>query len=333
MAYIRKRNNGYYYANWKEKRSNGQWYTMADSLQTKNKTLAQKRFNAKFPYGFSDAKECYLGEWMVEYRRTLGNEQLDSKTLSKYLIQAETFIKFFNGRIKRLSECRHEHIIEFQSSLSQKGFSLSTIAGYGRGLRKMFNIAANLEYVRKNPMAKIKVGKMEQRQRFFNPDDMKRIIDAAQGNDFNLALVLFMFQTGFRIQEVVDSRWENISLSNRTITVVGKGKKRRLQKIPALAYDAIVRLQGKGPTIFGKKQKQLYRDVKDVLDKAGVKGSPHTFRDTYATYSVKVMPVSTLRDRMGHGSLIQTDKYTHALNSDVPSEVMKYFEDWKIENG
>ena len=331
MAYLRKRKNGIYYACWKEKRSSGVWYTMAKTMKTKNRTLAQKRFNQSFPDGFGDVRECYVEEWLEQYKANISAQQLDPKSRNKYLIQVETFIKFFNGRIRKVSDFRHEHIIEFQNHLIHKGYSTSTIAGYDRGLKKMFTVAAALEYVRKDPMAKIKVGKMAQRQIFFKPAEILKILDAAKEDNYSLALVLYFLQTGFRIQEVVDSRWENLNQTSRTITVVGKGKKSRRQKIPALAYEAIIKLQGKWPTIFGKSQKRLYSYIKAVFNKAGVQGSPHTFRDTYATYSIKVMPPSTLRDRMGHGNLIQTDKYTHAMNGDVPAEVMKYFEDWKTE--
>lgn len=332
MAYLRKRENGTYYACWKEKRSNGMYYTMAKTLKTKNRAVAQKRFNNSFPDGFGDVRECYVNEWITQYKANIAVQQLDPKSKDKYLIQAETFINFFNGRVRKISEFRHEHIIEFQNHLIGKGYSPSTIAGYDRGLKKMFTVASALEYVRRSPMAKIKVGKMAQRQVFFKPPEIIKILDVAQKDNYSFALILFFLQTGFRIQEVVDSRWENLNHTTRTITVVGKGKKQRRQKIPALAYEAIVKFQDKWPTIFGKSQKQLFRYIKDILDQAGVQGSPHTFRDTYATYSIKVMPPSTLRDRMGHASLIQTDKYTHAMNGDVPAEVMKYFEDWKTDN-
>ena len=332
LTYLRKRNNGIYYACWKEKRINGMWYTMSKTLKTKNRTLAQRRFNISFPDGFGDVRECYVDEWMLKYEESLSVQQLDPKTLDKYIVQAETFINFFKGRVRKISEFRHEHIIEFQNHLRQKKYSLSTLAGYGRGLKKMFNVAESSEYLRKNPMAKVKVGRMEQRQRFFKPTEIIKIIEIAQKDVYSLALVLFFLQTGFRIQEVVDSRWENLNQTSRTITVVGKGKKRRFQKIPALTFEAIMRLKSKWPTIFGKSQKQLFRYIKDILNKAEVQGSPHTFRDTYATYSIRIMPPDTLRNRMGHASLIQTDKYTHAMNGDVPVEVMKYFEDWKTDN-
>ena len=326
MAYLRKRKNGIYYACWKEKRSNGMYYTMAKTLKTKNRTAAQRYFNNLFPDGFGDIRECFVNEWIDQYKKSISVQQLDPKSLDKYLVQAEKFVEFFKGRIRKISEFRHEHIIEFQNHLIAERYSPSTIAGYDRGLKKMFTVASALEYVRRSPMAKIKVGKMAQRQIFFKPSEVIKIVEAAQKDSYSLALVLFFLQTGFRIQEVVDSRWENLNSNSRTITIVGKGKKPRRQKIPALAYEAIMKFQGRWPTIFGKSQKRLYSYLKAILSEAGVQGSPHTFRDTYATYSVKVMPVSTLRDRMGHASLVQTDKYTHAMNGDVPAEVMRYFE-------
>ena len=331
MAHFRKRKNGFYYAYWKEKRTNGQWYTMAKSLKTKNKFVAQRKFNFKFGDGIDEIKECYIEEWVELFKRSLSVEDLDSKTVSKYLYHAERFVNFFNGIVRRMSDFKHEHRIDFMGQLSQSGNSPSTVAGYGRSLRKMFNIALDLEYIRKSPMARVKVGRMAQRQRFFMPEEIEKIVEKARENEYDLALILFFLQTGFRIQEVVDSYWASINHNNRTIKVTGKGKKIRIQKIPQLTYEAIMKLSGKWPTIFGRSQKALYRYVIDVLARAGVEGNPHVFRDSYATYSIKVMPLSTLRERMGHGSLVQTDKYAHALNSEVKPEVLSYYQDWEIQ--
>jgi site-specific recombinase XerD len=332
LAHLRKRENGYYYAYWKEKRSNGGWYTMAKALKTKNKILAQKRFNIHFVDGFEEIKECYLEEWPKLFERSLSVESLDHKTVSKYIFHAKKFTDYFKGNVRKMSNFKHEHMIEFMGHLSKGDNSPSTVAGYGRSLRKMFNVALDLEYIRKNPMAKVKVGRMAQRQRFYAPDEIEAILKTAGEDEYSRALILFFLQTGFRIQEVVDSYWTNINHSTRTIKVTGKGKKTRIQKIPQLAYDAIMKLSGKWPTIFGRSQKSLYRYVKDILIKAKVDGSPHAFRDTYATYSLKTtMSLSTLRDRLGHGSLEQTNKYAHALNSEVKPEVLIYFQDWEIQ--
>ncbi len=330
MAHFRKRNNGYYYAYWKEKRSTGQWYSMAETLKTKKKSVAQKRFIQKFGENMDNIKECYLEEWVKLFQRSLDLQELDSKTTDKYTYHARRFVSFFSGKVRKMSDFNHENMVQFMGNLQQLDNSPSTVAGYARSLRKMFNVALDLEYIRKNPMAKIKIGKMAQRQRFFMPDEIEKIIETAKGDDYSYALVMFFIQTGFRIQEVVDSAWDNLNHTTRTIKVTGKGKKVRIQKIPQIAYEAIMKLSGKWPTLFGRKQKQLYRDLKDILVKAGVKGSPHVFRDTYATYSIKTMPLSTLRDRMGHGSLEQTNKYAHALNSDVKPEVLIYFQDWQM---
>ena len=135
LAYLRKRKNNIYYACWKEKRSNGIWYTMAKTMKTKNRTLAQKRFNQSFPDGFGDVRECYVDEWLEQYKANISVQQLDPKSKDKYLVQADAFIKFFNGRVRKISDFRHEHIIEFQNHLIHKEYSPSTIAGYDRGLK------------------------------------------------------------------------------------------------------------------------------------------------------------------------------------------------------
>ena len=54
-------------------------------------------------------------------------------------------------------------------------------------------------------MKKISIGKMAKRTRFFNQEEIRKILKLLRvmtmGNDYDRALVLFFLQTGCRIQE------------------------------------------------------------------------------------------------------------------------------------
>ncbi|HEY5390914.1 MAG TPA: tyrosine-type recombinase/integrase [Hanamia sp.] len=331
MAYWRKRNNGYYQVCWKVKTADGAWKTMCKSLKTKNQVVAKKKFDAMFSEDEFDLKECPLFEWPDQFERVLKADDLDPKTIEKYMHHARKAVDFLSASAGRMRDIRYEHIVNFINSIKESGFSPSTVGGYKRSLKKMFGKAIKLGFMSKNPMAGIPIGKMEQRELFFSQGDIRKILEATKGNDYDNALALYFLQTGFRIQEVADSKWESINHDQRTIRVVGKYKKARTQKIPWQAYEAISKLDRSGPTIFGKQEKQLYKDVKAILQRAKVIGYPHAFRDTYGTYSIKLMGVSTLRDRMGHGSIVQTDKYSHGLNVAVEPGILALFSDWEIK--
>ena len=196
----------------------------------------------------------------------------------------------------------------------------------------MFRTADKLGYIRKNPMKDVPLGIIEKRTRFFNQEETRQILFAAQKDEYSYALALFFLQTGFRIEEVSDSFWENINHEARTIAVVGKYKKQWIQKIQIQTYEAIMQLERQGKSIFMKKQRQLSRDLMEILNKAGIKGSSHDFRRTYASYSMKFMDIVTLRDRLGHSNLKQTSDYAQAIHFRIDDDIKALFNDWEIRD-
>jgi len=334
MAYLCKRYKCYWSVCWKHKLPDGRWITKAKSLKTTNKSIAKKRFDLQYSDGIGMVKECDLRDWMEKYKYELKNnnqKKLGSLAFSKYVHDTGEFCNFMDGKVFHLSQITRDHVNDFIKKLTGKNYSQSTISGYKRSLRKMFRIAMVLELIRKNPMENMPIPSSIERTKFFFQEEIRKILEAASDNDYQTALALFFLQTGFRISEVTRASWEYINHSNKTIQVLGKGNKYRIQKLPARLYEAVVKIKTDRSLIFGKSLKQIERDIKGVLNTARIDGNSHDFRRSYATYSMQVMPMDVLRNRMGHSSLQQLDKYTRGFNQEIAPDIKELFNDWQIK--
>ena len=333
MPYLFRLYKNYWYVCWKVKQADGRWITKAKSLKTKNKIVAKKKFEAIYSDGAEKAKECDFSAWLKQYEYELKNNnqtKLSRLTLVKYQHNVSAFAAFMAGKIVYISQVGRDHVNDFFKMLADKGFSSSSISGYKRSLKKMFRVANILGCIRKNPMENIPIPANKERTRFFSEEEIRKILKAVEGNDYQTALVLYFLLTGFRVSEVTRSSWEYVNHTNKTIQVLGKGNKYRIQRLPTRLYEAITKIRTDEPTIFGKSIKQIERDLKAALNKAGIDGNCHDCRRSYATYSIKILSPDLLRNRMGHSSLQQLDKYTRGFNREIPADIKELFSDWQI---
>lgn len=306
------------------------------SLQTKNEIVAKRKLK---DLGGGD-QDILIDDVYETFKKNIAQEGLNSKTSTKYLQHLDIFIGFISKTVYKVKDIKKEHLLDFLAYLAKPGVltedgaTISTISGYKRTLKKLFIMFEQEDALIKNPMRWIKVGRMENTIKFFKQDEIRRILAAVAGNDYEMALVLYFLQTGLRIQGVVDSSWEkNVNLDRQSLKIKVKRKKEIIIRIPTLSFGAICRIKKRDKIFDTNRQKTIYESVKKILEKAGVEGSPHDFRDTYATYSLHIgVPLPVVRDRLGHSSIATTDKYSHAINFRVDNDIKELFNDWEIRN-
>lgn len=154
------------------------------------------------------------------------------------------------------------------------------------------------------------------------PDDYRRIRDRL--------LVLLIYATGMRRQEVADLRLGMVDLHRKVFKIRGKGdKEREIPIIPVLYEKILVYLQKRieefafdtGDAFFlTDKGAPLYLEfVNDTVKKelAGLEGfegkvSPHVLRHSFATHLLNGgAELDSIKEVLGHSSLAATQVYTH----------------------
>jgi integrase/recombinase XerD len=164
----------------------------------------------------------------------------------------------------------------------------------------------------------------------------------------NKRIIQLILNTGLRISEVINLKWNDINLTSGKINVLeGKGKKDRVLWVNSNVITSLIRyrerqegvLVGKGfsPcaikyvfTSFSNKKlspgnlrKSFYKCSNESINR---QVSPHQYRHTYATRLLsETKNLRVVQKSLGHSDLSTTQIYTHIVDEEMES-TLKDFE-------
>ena len=153
------------------------------------------------------------------------------------------------------------------------------------------------------------------------------------------AMMLLLFDTGIRLNEAVNLKYQDIG--HETLTVKGKGEKIRQVYLPGEAADALnsylkIRKKPNSPedydfiftTELGRKMSYDYfrKILFEIGRAAGIPFHAHMARHTYATQLLKAgMDVVYVARLLGHEKLDTTQIYLHPSQEDAILQAKKIF--------
>lgn len=171
----------------------------------------------------------------------------------------------------------------------------------------------------------------------------------------NKTMIRLMLDTGLRLSEMINLKWNNVNLQTGEIKVIeGKGNKDRILWINNKTLE-LLRIWRKRQTEKVEIAKNIFttstgnklqsKDVRDMVyryaKKAGIqeetekhyrnkegcklketykekKVSPHTFRHTFATNLLrKSNNLKIVQKALGHSSILTTQIYTHIVDEEL----------------
>ena len=180
--------------------------------------------------------------------------------------------------------------------------------------------------------------------RFLERDEVQRLLRElpSQGRLAlrDRAMILFLYNTGARVQEAADLRAGHLDLDDHpTVRLHGKGDKWRTcplwqqtaqtleqllrsQPQPITAQAAVFTARGQPLTRYGI-YKIIRRHANDLDDtRTGRRGSPHTFRHTAAVHLLEAgVEVNVIRGWLGHADLTTTNRYAD-INTNAKQEAL-----------
>jgi site-specific recombinase XerD len=192
---------------------------------------------------------------------------------------------------------------------------------------------------------------------YLDPDELKAIMDridvAGRNGIRDQALLLLMYNTGARVQEIVDIKLNDLRLDAASqIKLTGKGKKQRviplwqdtieavnayiLVRKPKLEDDQHLFLNDKGESItrFGIRyiiKKYTDKAIKEQPSLKQKKVSPHTFRHTTAMHLLQAgNELNVVRLWLGHANLNTTHMYAE-INMEMKKEILSKVQPPKLK--
>jgi integrase/recombinase XerC len=250
------------------------------------------------------------------------------------LIQFTDFLKL-QYQIQNPSEASHLFIRSFIINLIEQNVTPRSVNRKISTLKSFYKFLKKRNLIKINPMQKVISPKTSKKLPVYvEGGAMKNLLshdfftNDFEGQRDKLIVELF-YNTGIRRAELIGIKINDISLSQKTLKVLGKGNKERIipfnQELAIiieqyLNYRAelidneknnVLLLTSKGKPL---NESLVYNKVKHYLSLVTTidKKSPHVLRHTFATHLTNQgAELNAIKELLGHSSLAATQVYTH----------------------
>lgn len=278
---------------------------------------------------------------IVNFEKYLNIERNYSNyTIKNYLIDITEFITYCNNFNKNYLNIKYTDIKSYLTHLYEKKYKSTTISRKISALRTFYAFLYDKNIVDKNVFEYITLPKKEKRlPKYLSNDDIDeifKIIDISTPLGIRNRLILeLLYGSGLRVSELCNIKLSDIDFSNKSIRIIGKGKKERIVYYGEACKRIIdLYLNGTRDEILGKNKNEYLiignkksnkslsvRSVELILNNIiestslNKKASPHTLRHTFATHLLNDgCDILIVKELLGHSSLDTTGIYTHISN-------------------
>ncbi|MBI1784421.1 tyrosine-type recombinase/integrase [Candidatus Sumerlaeota bacterium] len=287
-------------------------------------------------------------EILAQYEQFLRVEKnLSEKTRRAYLYDLTRFQEFLIhlfGKTPEIARVTPDSIREYLNHLQvERSYRSTTLSRTIASIRIFFEFCVMRGWIGASPAAHLHNPKQPKKLPIYLVQgELTKLLEAPDRNehggarDFTIMAVLAF--TGTRLSEIVGLNVQDINLEQRSIRVMGKGRKERMIPLNEFVFKAVneyldVRGHADSPALFLNRfgDRLSGRSVENIIRKyalmAGVfkdRLSPHKLRHTFATLlhanDVDVLEIQAL---LGHSSITSTQIYTHTSSSRLRSAVGK----------
>ena len=201
--------------------------------------------------------------------------------------------------------------------------SRSSIRGVYFALKFFYEKVLSQKFDEKIPLAKNK-GKLPV---VLNKEEVNKMFESTMNLKHKMVL-MFLYYTGVRVNEIVNLKWGDIDFQRGTIHLkTAKGDKERVvffhEKLKG--FIGYFNLKKEGYVFlsnFGKKygKRTVQTIVKNASRKAGISKNvaPHILRHSFATHLLEAgADIRHIQKLLGHANLQTTQIYTHVANKDI----------------
>lgn len=293
----------------------------------------------------------------------------DSKAFLEYLYTelnySENTIKSYRNEIEKFKEyldmeeidylkINKDKVRSYLKYLDNLKYKNSSISRNISALRTFYRYLVIKERIEKNIFASIRNPKIEKKlPNYLTEIDMEKILDFRNIETYkeniytnrDLLIMELLYDTGCRVDELVNIKLKNINETEKSIKVLGKGSKERVVFYGDYAQDYLENyLMDRGILLNGKKSDFLFvskesdklttrriaQIIDDIVSMVAIKNkvTPHTLRHTFATHLLNHgADIRSVQELLGHSSLSTTQVYTHISNERLREVYLKTHKD------
>jgi len=201
-------------------------------------------------------------------------KNLSQNSINNYLIDLKQFLIFFNE-----NENVNENIEKYISSLRKNNFSNTTINRKISSLKNFIKFLQS-EKIIKNINLDIfeSLNNSKKIPKAISNGEINKIFDSLSRSDLAnkniyVTILRLMYISGLRVSEALALKWSDLSKSNMSLNVYGKGSKERKSYLTSEFLELLYSLKKDEGFIFNLKGKKVsVRSVNQFLDRAYKKG-------------------------------------------------------------
>lgn len=243
----------------------------------------------------------------------------------------------FNTDLLNINESDVSNYLEY---LYSRGLNRNSIARKISAIKCFYQYLQGKEVIKINPFREVMSPKKEMGlPKYVRNSDIDKLFlcfdkETAFGQRNTLILEM-LYATGVRIGELVNIKINDINGYDRTIKILGKGRKERVVVYGSYCEDALNLYLENGRLELNKKKSEYLllnknggmlsdRYVRKIIDNVVIKCeldyhiSPHTLRHTFATDMLNNgADLITVKELLGHSSINTTGIYTHVSNEQL----------------
>ena len=251
------------------------------------------------------------------------------------------FLEYLNeNNIKSYKKVQYQDIRLFINYLYDLNYNNKTISRYISSVRSFFKYLKSNNYIDNNPCTLISNPKLEKKlPKYLNFEDIEKLLNVFDKNNFiglrNSLILEILYSTGIRVSEITNIKFNDVSISNKSIKIIGKGNKERIVYFGSICLNLLDLYIKKSYPILNKNNSEYLilsktgkkindREIRKVVDDAAkmagikIKISPHVLRHTFATHMLNEgADLRSVQELLGHENLSTTQVYTHLTNEKI----------------
>ncbi|MBC8227488.1 MAG: tyrosine recombinase XerC [Gammaproteobacteria bacterium] len=229
-------------------------------------------------------------------------------------------------------DLRPHHIRSFVSSIFIEGIGARSIQRRLSAIRSFMNYLLRESLIKSNPADGIKTPKAPRRlPDVLDVDQINQLLNITKEDPISLrdkAILELLYSSGLRLSELVMMNPIDLNLQDKSLTVIGKGNKRRMLPIGSKAVQAItVWLNVRGQLanldeealFVGNRGTRLSRrSVQNRINHWAKQNGlqkdvyPHLLRHSFATHLLEASgDLRAVQELLGHSDITTTQIYTH----------------------
>ena len=264
-------------------------------------------------------------------------KKYSAHTVLAYRRDLETFLDYasIEYEYSEIKTVNYSVIRSWIVALVEQGITNRSINRKISSLRSYYKFLLKTKQIDVHPLVKHKALKTSKKLQVpFSEkeiDDVIKLLSEEKGFEGlrNKLIVELFYATGMRRTELVNLKRSQVSLSTKTIKVLGKRNKERVipllpsvtltinayleerAQLPLIVDASYLLLSEKGVKIY---ETLVYRVINSYFSKASekVKKSPHILRHSFATHLLNDgADLNAVKELLGHASLASTQVYTH----------------------